>query len=118
MMLNLYSILLVQSPGQVLIQVVIGFLRQPLSRLAPETVHKEEFKSNDGYTTNLIESLWSQFKNWINNMHGLRRDAYDAYLDEFMYRYNYSGGNRNDCIDSFLKHLEDYQNSEEFQAKQ
>ena len=34
-------------------------------------IHKHEFKISEGYTTSSIESMWEQFKGWVNQMHGL-----------------------------------------------
>ena len=35
-------------------------------------IHKEEFVNKEGILLNMnsIESIYSHFKNWINNMHG------------------------------------------------
>ena len=68
-------------------------------------VHKEEFVNASGEHTNSIESVWSQFKTWISNMHEHRNDKYDEYINEFMFRYNFCGGNRNDCFPQFIREL-------------
>ena len=68
-------------------------------------VHKDEFVNSDGYHTNSIESIWAQFKTWINSMHGVRSNLYGNYTDEFCYRYNNAGGNRNDCKKHFMQLL-------------
>ena len=65
-------------------------------------VHKEQFVNREGRHTNSIESVWSQFKTWINGMHGVRKDLYNDYAMEFMYRYNYCRGSRNSCLEHFL----------------
>ena len=72
-------------------------------------IHKTEFKNKEEQTTNSIESVWFQFKTWINAMHELRKGYYKDYMDEFMFRYNMCKGNRNDCIEPFLAHLRHYQ---------
>ena len=73
-------------------------------------IHKEEFVNKEGYHTNSIESIWSQFKNWINSMHGLRNSTQIEYINEFMYRYNICGGTRNNALEPFLSDLRNYQN--------
>ena len=43
-------------------------------------VDKNEFVNSDGDHTNTIESIWSQFKNGINSMHGVKKESFDEYL--------------------------------------
>ena len=60
-------------------------------------VHKEEFVNSKGDHTNSIESVWSQMKLWIKNMHGVKREHLGNYLKEFQYRYNLCGSARGNC---------------------
>ena len=55
-------------------------------------IHKHEFKNNQGYTTNSAVSIWAQFKGRVNQMHGLRKDNYEEYMEEFMYCYIFAKG--------------------------
>ena len=50
-------------------------------------IHKNEFKHIKGYTTNSIKSIWTQCKGWVNQMHDVRKENYEGYMEEFMYRY-------------------------------
>ena len=36
-------------------------------------VHEREFKNEDGFHTNSIESLWSQIKIWFSSMHRVKK---------------------------------------------
>ena len=73
-------------------------------------VHTREFVNSAGDHTNSIESIWSQFKNWICSMHGVKRSCYEEYMYEFTYRFNFCGGCRNSCLEEFLVDLKNYQN--------
>ena len=68
-------------------------------------IHKDCFVNEEGEHTNSVESVWSQLKNWWSFMHGVRRDHYQSYMSEFMYRYNYCGGSRNDCWAELLEDI-------------
>ena len=72
-------------------------------------IHKNEFVNSAGDHTNSIESIWSQFKNWINSMHGVKKGSFVECMNEFMYRFNFCGGCRNNCLDVFLEDLKKYQ---------
>lgn len=68
-------------------------------------VHKEEFVNQLGEHTNSVESVWSQAKNWIASMHGVRRENLDNYLCEFMFRYNFCGSSRGYCWTQLLENI-------------
>ena len=65
-------------------------------------IHEKEFVNEDGFHTNSIESIWSQLKNWMAAMHGVKRTVYHSYLSEFMYRYNFAGSSRGNCLEPLL----------------
>ena len=68
-------------------------------------VHEREFKNEDGFHTNSIESLWSQIKIWFSSMHGVKKGWYQSYLQEFMYRYNHAGSSRGCCMQKLFQDI-------------
>ena len=68
-------------------------------------IHEQEFVNQDGFHTNSIESVWSQFKNWINSMHGVSHKCYRSYIAEFMFRYNYAGSYRGNCFKKLIEEI-------------
>ena len=77
----------------------IGFKHQVVT-------HDREFVNQDGFHTNSIKSVWSQMKNWVSSMHGLKHEWYNSYMAEFMFRYNYGGSYRGNIIDNLWKKLQ------------
>ena len=68
-------------------------------------IHKETFVNETGDHTNSIESVWSQLKNWIRSMHGLKYEHKEGYLAEFMFRYNEAGGSRAMCFAEIIREI-------------
>ena len=68
-------------------------------------IHKEEFVNAEGKHTNSVESVWSQVKNWIKSMHGVKRELLPRYLLEFQYRYNYCGSTRGMAWKNIMKDI-------------
>lgn len=68
-------------------------------------IHEKEFVNNDGFHTNSIESIWSQVKAWFISMKGVKSELYPSYLAEFMYRYNYAGSSRGQCLEKLFEDI-------------
>lgn len=48
--------------------------------------HEEGFRNSEGYSTNMIENLWSKFKYDIALRKGIKQSALGDYIEEFRWR--------------------------------
>jgi hypothetical protein len=51
--------------------------------------HEEGFRNSDGYSTNLIENLWSLLKTDITARKGIKKSNMKDYIEEFIFRRRY-----------------------------
>ena len=70
-----------------------------------EVNHKEEIVKSEGDHTNSMESIWLQFKVWVNSVHGIENPTLERNLLEFMFRYSICGVSRAECFEIFLEEI-------------
>jgi hypothetical protein len=48
--------------------------------------HTTGFKTEEGYTTNKIENVWSHFKTMYRSKHGINHSIIPLFIKEFVFK--------------------------------